>query len=74
LLRAIITYFSDHPAPSFEAIAQLDPAGIASEIRARASAATVPPRLTETALATARDEIAGEYEDLIAAAICLLVL
>jgi hypothetical protein len=34
LLHAIISYFSDHRAPTFETIEQLDPAGIADEIRA----------------------------------------
>jgi hypothetical protein len=57
LLHAIITYFSDHRAPTFETIEQLDPAGIADEIRAHALAATSRGRPTAAGLATARDEI-----------------
>jgi hypothetical protein len=33
LLQAIITYFCDHPTPSFETIERLDPVSIASEVR-----------------------------------------
>jgi hypothetical protein len=69
LLQAITTYFSDHPTPSFETIERLDPVSIASEVRARASAATGHLRLTDATLATARAEIARKYEDSMAAAI-----
>jgi hypothetical protein len=74
LLQAIITYFSDHPTPSFETIERLDPLSIASEVRARASAAIGHLRLTDATLATARAEIARKYEELIAAAIGLVML
>jgi hypothetical protein len=69
----MITYFSDHPAPTFKAIEELDPAGVAGEIRARASAAG-HPRPTEAALASARAEIAKEYEESTAMAIGLVML
>ena len=73
LRRAMITYFSDHPAPTFKSIEELDPAGVAGEIRARASAAG-HPRPTEAALASARAEIAKEYEESTAMAIGLVML
>jgi hypothetical protein len=74
LLRAIITYFSDHPLPMFETIREHDPAGIAREVRARASAVTGSPKPSEAALATARTELSAKYEESIAVAIGFLSL
>ncbi len=38
LLAAIVEYFCDQPAPTFETIAQLDPQRIAAELNERATA------------------------------------
>ena len=74
LLRAIVTYFSDQPLPTFERIEQLDPAGIAEEIHARASAEMGPRGPSKAALATARIEIVATYKEWIATAIGMLGL
>ena len=74
LLRAIVTYFSEHSLPTFETIERLDPAGIAEEISARASAVTHAAQFSKAAITMARAEIAAEYEGSIAVAIGLLGL
>jgi hypothetical protein len=57
-----------------ETIEQLDPAGIAGEVRSSASATTGQAHPTEATLATARAKIASKYQRLIAKAIGLLGL
>ncbi|MGB8964716.1 MAG: hypothetical protein WCB99_03650, partial [Candidatus Cybelea sp.] len=74
LLRAIVTYFSDQPLPTFERIEHLDPAGIAEEIHARASAEMGPRGPSKAALATARIEIVATYKEWIATAVGMLGL
>jgi hypothetical protein len=69
LLRAIITYLSCHPAPRFETVEQLNPLGIAGEIRARALVVDRQLPVTEAALEKARVAVATWYEEALIAAI-----
>jgi hypothetical protein len=74
LLRAIVVYFSNHPLPTFETIEQLDPTGIAAEIRADAAVDTGRACPSEAALASARLRTIARYERSIATALALLAL
>ena len=77
LLAAIVEYFCDHPAPTFETIAQLDPQRIAAELNERATAIATAAGEADASPQTldrARRNLVSATEEQLGAALGLLGL